>query len=91
MITIVKPIPDLHTTAGIEPLMQIHQLTKGRCEIRAVDFLLAASKIMLPKSLKHINFYHSSFSIFLEGADNLDSHCFLVFQVPAFQNLSKCS
>ena len=93
MITIVKPIPYLHTTAGIEPSMQIHQLNSPKgsiSETREVDFLPAASKVMLPKSREHINFYHSSLSVFLEGAHNLDSHCFLVFQVPAFQNLSKC-
>jgi hypothetical protein len=77
-----------HRTIDANPSTQ----KKGpRRKTRDVDILPAASKIMLPKSLKHINLYHSSFSIFLEGADNLDSHGFLVFQVPAFQNLPKCS
>lgn len=75
MITIVKPIPYLHTTAGIEPFMQTHQLNiELRSKSRKVNYLPTTSKIMLPKSLKHVNFNHSSLPVFLQGTHNLDSY-----------------
>lgn len=91
MITIVKPIPYLHTTAKNKtayPNIDYKlQPTKKNKDNKAC--LPRTTNIMSGKPLQDVNFNHGSFTILRYGANNFNGNNLLLFIVETFQHLPK--
>ena len=91
MITIVKPIPYLHTTAKNKtayPNIDYKlQPTSENKENKAC--LPSATNIMSSEPLQDINFNHGRFAILMNGTNNFNSNNLFLFIVKTFQHLPK--